>query len=39
VAASYAKDLLRVIHPNEVENIEAAVKVIKECKFIKGFRV
>jgi nucleoside phosphorylase len=34
VAAAYAKDLLRLIHPEEVENTEAAVKVIKECKFI-----
>jgi hypothetical protein len=34
VAAAYAKDLLRLIHLEEVENTEAAVKVIKECKFI-----
>lgn len=34
VAAAYAKDLLRVIHPGDVENTEAAVKVIKQCKFI-----
>lgn len=34
VASAYAKDLLRVIHPRDVENTEAAVKVIKQCKFI-----
>ena len=31
VAAAYAKDLLRVIHPGDVENTEA---VVKQCKFI-----
>jgi nucleoside phosphorylase len=34
VAAAYAKDLLRVLQPREVENTEAAVKVIKKCEFI-----
>lgn len=34
VAAAYAKDLLRVIHPQEVEITKAAVKVIEECRFI-----
>jgi nucleoside phosphorylase len=34
VAAAYAKDLLRVLQPWEVENTEAAVKVIKQCEFI-----
>jgi nucleoside phosphorylase len=31
VAAAYAKDLLRVIQPWEVENTEVAAKVIKQC--------
>jgi hypothetical protein len=34
VAAAYAKDLLRVIHPKDVETTKAAVEVIKKCKFI-----
>lgn len=34
VAASYAKDLLRRILPEEVGSTEAAVKVIKQCMFI-----
>lgn len=37
VAAAYAKDLLRVIQPKEVENTVAVIGVIKECKFIRGF--
>jgi hypothetical protein len=34
VAAAYAKDLLRVIHPKEVEDAKAAIDVIKERKSI-----
>lgn len=34
VAAAYAKDLLRVVQPREVENMEAAAKLIKHCEFI-----
>jgi nucleoside phosphorylase len=35
VAAAYAKDLLRVILPEDVEITEAAVKVVKECKLFQ----
>ena len=34
-AAAYAKDLLRVIHPLEVENMEAAAKMIEQCESIQ----
>jgi nucleoside phosphorylase len=37
VAAAYAKDLLRVIQPEEIGNTEAAICVIKECKFNQWF--
>ncbi|KAH8680012.1 nucleoside phosphorylase domain-containing protein [Tricladium varicosporioides] len=36
VAAAYAKDLLRVIHPKDVENSKAAIDAIKECKSISA---
>ena len=36
-AAAYAKDLLRVILPEEIESTKAAVEVIEECKFIDAF--
>jgi len=36
-AAAFAKDLLRVVHPEEVETTKVAVEVIKECKFILEF--
>jgi nucleoside phosphorylase len=38
VAAAYAKDLLGVIHPEEVEGTKAAVEVIEERKSIQGFK-
>ena len=34
VAAAYAKDLLRVIQPQEVENLEEAAKMIKQGAFV-----
>ena len=34
VAAAYAKDLLRVIQPQEVENLEEAAKIIKQGAFV-----
>ncbi|KAH6672608.1 nucleoside phosphorylase domain-containing protein [Halenospora varia] len=34
VAAAYAKDLLRVIRPREVENMEAAAKMVEKCELI-----
>jgi len=34
VAAAYAKDLLRVIQPHEVEDMEAAAKMIGKCESI-----
>jgi nucleoside phosphorylase len=38
-AAAYAKDLLRVIHPGEVTNFEAAAEMIKNCKLLSQKRV
>lgn len=32
VAAAYAKDILRVVQPQEVKNTEAAAEVVKQCK-------
>jgi nucleoside phosphorylase len=32
-AAAYAKDLLRVIQPREVESMETAAKMVKQCEF------
>lgn len=34
VAAAYAKNLLRVLHPEEVEITKTVVEVVKECKCI-----
>ncbi|KAF3917702.1 hypothetical protein AA313_de0210179 [Arthrobotrys entomopaga] len=34
-AAAYAKDLLRVVQPKEVENTKAIADVIKGCKLIR----
>ena len=34
VAAAYAKDFLRVIQPQEVENMGAAANMVKQCKSI-----
>lgn len=34
VAGAYAKDLLRVIHPGEVINLEVAADIIKKCTFL-----
>lgn len=38
VAASYAKDLLRVLKPRQVENMGAAARMIKQCKFYIMYR-
>lgn len=35
-AAAYAKDILGVVQPREVETMEAAAKMIKESKFLRS---
>lgn len=39
VAAAYAKDLLRVVQPKEVENTKAIAEVIEDCKLIRSWKI